>query len=95
MGFFTDWRSHYVAGYAYGLVLKTLSLSDGALGKRILDLDLRGWEREWKQNLKSKNPNTVMSEHQVQEARAWGQGARKSTGLNPPFPSPPYPTHMG
>ena len=90
MGFFKDWRSHYVVGYAYGLTLKTLKLSNDKIEKRIQDLDAWGYKREWEQNLNANNPNDVMSEHQMQEAKAWGKGARKSSGLNPPLPTPPY-----
>jgi hypothetical protein len=93
MGFFNSWKSHYTVGYAYGLTLRTLSKSN--IEKKILDLDLWGWDREWKQNLKSNSPHDVMSEHKMQEARAWGQGARKSSGLNPPFPVPPYLSKSG
>jgi len=89
VGFFTDFRSHYTAGYLYGL---TLHLDwDGVASKKIQALDVWAWNREWEQNLKGQNPNDPMSDHQVKEARSWGEGARKARGINPAFPSPPYP----
>jgi len=89
MGFFTDWRSHYAVGYAYGMTLSILS--DVGAAAKIVALDLWAYEREWQQNLEGENPNDPMSDKQIQEAKAWGLGARKARGVNPPQPSPPYP----
>ena len=89
MGFFNNWKSHYAIGFAYGLALRVASKN--AAEAEIMDLDIWAWDREWEQNLKGKNPNNPMSEKQVKEARAWGEGARKARGVNPPFPIPPYP----
>ena len=91
MGFFTDWRSHYAVGFTYGLTLRLLSKT--VAEQKIVELDIWGWEREWEQNLKGENPNDPMSSHQIEEAAAWGKGARAARGLNPPLPVPPYPLH--
>lgn len=88
MGFFNDWRSHYAAGYLYGLTLRAYWPSVAI--HKIRELDKWAWEREWKQNLAGQNPNDPMSPHQVEEAKAWGKGARKACRLNPPYPVPPY-----
>ena len=83
MGFFTDWRSHYTVGYLYGITLCVLS--DEKASQKIVALDLWGWEREVEQH----DPD--LTPHQIEEAAAWGLGARKARGVNPPQPSPPYP----
>ena len=88
MGFFSDHRTHYTIGYLYGATLAVLS--DEKAAKKIVALDIWAWNREWKQNLEGENPNDPMSSHQVEEAVAWGKGARKSRGINPPYPVPPY-----
>lgn len=90
MGFFTDWRSHYTVGYLYGMTLSVLS--DEKAAQKIVKLDIWGWDREWEQNLKGVNPNDPMSAHQIEEASAWGKGARKARGINPTQPNPPYST---
>lgn len=89
MGFFRDWRSHYTVGFAYGIALRATPKAYAE--KKIIELDHWAWEREWEQNLVSTHPNEIMSAHQQQEARAWGDGARAARGVNPPRPSPPYP----
>jgi len=88
MSFFNDWRAHYVVGYTIGLALHFVPVAKAK--QKIVELDLWGWNRELEQNLKGKNPNDPMSDHQIEEAKAWGKGARDATGLNPPYPSPPY-----
>lgn len=81
--FFKSWKSHWTVGYLYGLTLCVLPRKKAE--KRIVKLDIWGWEREVKQH----DPD--LSPHQIQEAKAWGQGARKARRVNPPLPSPPYP----
>lgn len=83
MGFFKDWRSHFTVGYAYGLTLKLVS-KEKAIAK-IIELDVWGWNREVAQH----DPD--LTPHQIEEAMAWGAGARAARGVNPPFPVPPYP----
>lgn len=89
MGFFKDWRSHYTAGFLYGLGLRLVREADAE--QDILNLDLWGYAREWDQNLRGENPNDSLSSHQLQEAAAWGAGARKGRGIDLSYPSPPYP----
>ena len=84
----TDERLHWLVGFLRGLVWRLLS--DESATRKIRELDVWAWNREWAQNLISDSPNERMSKHQLGEARAWGRGARFSRGLNPPFPSPPY-----
>lgn len=82
--FFRDWRSHYTVGYAYGLTL--LVLPKTKVEQKIVKLDIWGWNREVAQH------DDTLTEHQQQEAAAWGAGARKATGLiNLSYPHPPYP----
>lgn len=88
MGFFNSWKSHYFAGWLYGHTLAVFS--DEKAAKKIVALDIWGWNREWEQNLAGQNPNDPMSDHQIEEAKAWGKGARKARGVNPPLPTPPY-----
>jgi len=83
MGFFNDWRSHYTAGFAYGLLLR--ALSDTAAEKKIVNLYIWGWEREVAQH----DPD--LTPHQIEEARAWGDGASKARRLSVGLPTPPYP----
>lgn len=89
MGFFSDWRSHYVAGYLYGVTLCVFS--DEKASQKIVELDIWAWNREWEQNLEGENPNDPMSPHQIQEAKSWGQGARSARRVNPLLPTPPFP----
>lgn len=86
MGFFTDWRSHYAVGYAYGLTLRVLSKASAE--QKIVELDIWGWIREVAQH------DSDLTLHQIEEAKAWGAGARKARGVNPPLPVPPYPLHV-
>ena len=65
-------------------------LSDVDALDEIVALDRWAYEREWKQNQEGENPNDPMSDKQIKEAKAWGRGARKARGVNPPF-YPPYP----
>ena len=83
MGFFNDWRSHYAVGFAYGLTLRLLS--DERAERKIVELDILGWQREVAQH----DPD--LSPHQIEEAAAWGKGARAARNLNLPLPVPPYP----
>jgi len=85
MGFFNDWRSHYTVGYAYGLTLRFLS--DAKAIQKIVELDIWGWNREVAQH------DSDLSLHQIEEAAAWGKGARSARDLYPPYPVPPYPLH--
>lgn len=88
MSYFNSWKIHFHAGYLYGL---TLHFDwDSVAIHKIRELDKWAWQREWEQNLKGKNPNNPMSEHQIKEASAWGAGARKARGLNPPYPKEYY-----
>lgn len=80
---------HRAYGYVLGLGMRLLSSHHAA--RRIRQLDLWAWDREWKQNQAGENPNDPMSPHQVAEAKAWGEGARLARRVNPPFPVPPYP----
>jgi len=84
----TDEALDYAAGFAYGLGLRFLSASKATA--KIVALDVWAWDREMAQNLEGENPNFPMSDKQVAEAKAWGAGARKARGLNPPYPVPPY-----
>ena len=52
----------------------------------IREIDMFGIEREWKQNLKGTTPNEFLSDHQLDEAEAWGKGARKVLGFDPRLP---------
>lgn len=88
MSFFKSWRSHYTAGYLLGLIMPR-----DQRAAHIADLDRWAWQREWRQNLKANHPNETLSAHQLKEAAAWGAGARQSTGVDTPYPSPPYPTN--
>jgi hypothetical protein len=85
MGFFKDWRSHYVVGFAYGLTLRVLPKVKAE--QKIVELDIWSFNREVRQH----DPD--LTPHQIQEAQAWGKGARAARGLNPPLPVPPYPLH--
>ena len=83
-----DERLHYLAGWIKGFFWRFKS--EAKTLEKIRELDIWAWEREWEQNLAGQNPNDPMSDHQVSEAKAWGKGARDATGLNPPYPVPPY-----
>jgi len=83
MGFFNDWRSHYTVGFAYGVALRFLP--DSKAEQKIVELDRWGWAREVAQH----DPD--LTQHQIEEAAAWGKGARAARRLNPPKPVPPYP----
>ena len=78
-------KLHFVAGFGIGLTLRFLPRA--AAERKINELDIFGWNRELRQH----PGDDVLTPHQIAEARAWGEGARRSRGLNPPFPSPPYP----
>ncbi len=88
MGFFKSWRSHYFAGWLYGVTMARESVAERKVA--IWNLDLWAYNREWQQNLKANHPNAKLSEHQTREAMAWGAGARAAAGVFPPYPSPPY-----
>lgn len=81
--------------HAAGGAVKALpfaGLSKDLRRARLFQIDVAGWEREWKQNLAGENPNDPMSPHQIAEAKAWGVGARRVLRLEgQPYPSPPYP----
>lgn len=84
MAYFKSWRFHRDLGWLLGLGLR---LSPRHVAeKRIVALDLWAYNREWAQNMANKSPKKELSAHQREEAEAWGQGARKSSGLNPPLP---------
>ena len=85
MSFFNDWRSHYTAGFLYGVSLRIVSRS--AAEQKIIELDLWAWNREVEQH------DPELTPHQIEEAMAWGRGARRGLGLSLPFPVPPYPLH--
>jgi hypothetical protein len=87
-GFFKSWKSHYTAGFLYGVTLRALPKS--VAEQEIVELDRWAWAREWKQNQAGQDPNDPMSDRQIKEAVAWGLGARKARGVNPPLPVPPY-----
>jgi len=90
MGYFNSWRIHYHVGFIYGLFSR--GQSDEQKRIDIQSLDIWGYDREWEQNLKGQNPNDPMSDHQIQEAAAWGAGARRAAGVEDlPYPQPPYP----
>lgn len=88
MSFFKSWRSHYTAGFLLGLALRPAV--EGVRRAAITRLDRWAYEREWAQNLKANHPNPELSAHSLREAMAWGAGARQATGLDQPYPSPPY-----
>lgn len=83
MGFFTSYKSHYTAGFAYGLTLRLLPKR--AAKAKIVELYKWGFAREVAQH----DPD--LNEHQLKEARAWGEGASKARGVDVPLPVPPYP----
>lgn len=71
--------NHYAAGFALGLIFRFTPKH--VRERRALALDDWGWNREWQQNLAGENPNDPMSERQVAEAMAWGDGFRKAAGI--------------
>jgi hypothetical protein len=86
MGFFNSWKSHYFTGYVYGLLLRFEG--DENTRESILALDQWAYEREWAQNQAGQNPNDPMSPHQMEEAAAWGAGARAATKITDlPYPA--------
>jgi len=80
----TDERLHYLGGYLKALPWRCEREAKRAA--RVLEIDLFGFYREWKQNLAGQNPNIPMGTHQLYEARAWGQGARAALGVDPQRP---------
>ena len=53
----------------------------------IYEIDVWAFNREWAQNLAGQHPNDPMSQHQIDEAGAWGAGARQALGIDPPRPA--------
>jgi len=78
-----DEALHFLGGYMKALPWRIAS--PGAREQRIFTIDLYGWSREVAQH------DPELTEHQISEARAWGRGARACLGVDPPYPSPPYP----
>lgn len=76
---------HYLGGYAMALPWRLCRRA--ARVARVDEIDRYGWAREVEQH------DEVLTPHQVEEARAWGRGARAALGVDPPWPVPPYPTH--
>ena len=54
---------------------------------RIREIDQDAFDREWRQNLAGENPNPTLSRKQLDEAIAWGNGARTCLGIWVAFPS--------
>ena len=79
---FDEWL-HFLGGYFKALPWRIAAV--GVRHQRVHDVDLYGWAREVAQH----DPD--LNEHQVREAKAWGRGARACLGVDPPYPSPPYP----
>ena len=89
VSWFSDYRSHYFVGFLRGLMLRGRRDIDART--EIMRLDQWAYYREWRQNLKGKNVNEVLSDRQLREAKSWGAGARVAAGIKEPYPSPPYP----
>lgn len=80
-----DQRLHYWGGYWMALPWWFRFMAERL--KRLEQIDLYGWAREVAQH------DPQLTPHQIEEAKAWGLGARKALRLPAvPFPSPPYPT---
>ena len=87
-----DEQLHYWGGFFLALPYRFLGQDFRDL--RVYDIDIWAFNREWRQNLKGKNPNYPMSNAQLNEAKAWGKGARAALRVGTPYPSPPYPPEV-
>ena len=75
---------HWLGGFAKAAPYRLLS--NEMKVARVLVIDQWAFDREWEQNLGGQNPNDPMSNHQIEEAKAWGKGARCALGVDVDFP---------
>lgn len=70
---------HWLAGFALGIPYRFLPKD--VRQARLAELETWAFAREQRQNLAGKDPNEHLSEKQVAEAVAWGNGFKVSSGL--------------
>lgn len=72
---------HYTVGFVKGLFWRFRKRRE--IVQKIKKLDAWGWAREVAQH------DSELTLHQEEEARAWGWGARKGSGVSVPEYIPP------
>lgn len=80
-----DERLHWLGGFIK--MLPYLGVGRFQKFAVIADLDRWAFNREWEQNLAGQNPNPLLSDKQLREAKAWGKGGRWALRCWPAYPS--------